>query len=189
MSRWCGHYLTPTHTSSHDPCRELHARPRKATIPSFVITPVTDAHPHQCFPAQLQCLILSLFPRLPACQLGQGPLRQGDTTTTACLVARPVRCICSPQQPQLPVTNLSHPFSAFLSVPLSAHVTVPRPQSQIPDTAANISRAWIISGEPFLEPCRSIHEDRHWGAQSLRVATLYPMGLSTAKVFSFRHWK
>jgi len=138
----------PTH-SSHDPCRELHARPRKATILSFVITPVTDAHPQSLLPRPVACLILSLFSRLPACQLGQGPLRQGDTTTTACLVARPVQCICSPQQPQLPVTNLSHPFNAFLSDPLSAHVTVPRPQSQIPDTAANISRAWNSSGERF----------------------------------------
>lgn len=42
----------PTH-SSHGLCRELHARPRKATLLSFVITPATDAHPHHRFPARL----------------------------------------------------------------------------------------------------------------------------------------
>lgn len=63
------------------------ARPRKATLLSFVITPVTDTTYPSLLPRPCACLILSLFPRLPACQLGQGPHQQGDVTTTACLVA------------------------------------------------------------------------------------------------------
>lgn len=109
--------------------------------PSQLRDHAVHRHPSpSLLPRPVACLILSLFPRLWACQLGHWPpsARRHDNHSLPS-ATRPVHCICSPQQPQLPVTNLSRPSIPFclshilLTLPIPDHIC--RSPTQPPPSA------------------------------------------------------